>query len=72
MAVLSNVGTFPDWSPYMDEVVQDAITFDQDNRWHDNAYFGPWTFMPHDTGANLKPSQWQGTPYGQDKGSTFR
>jgi len=72
MAVLSNVGTYPDWSPYQEDVVQDAITFDQDNRWHDNAYFGPWTFMPHDTGANLKPGQWQGTPYGQDTGSTFR
>ncbi|HET9138542.1 MAG TPA: right-handed parallel beta-helix repeat-containing protein [Actinophytocola sp.] len=72
MAVLSNVGTFPDWSPYQGDAVQKSITFEQDNRWHDNAYVGPWTFMPFDTSVNVRSSQWQGTPYGQDKGSTFR
>ncbi|HEU5469747.1 MAG TPA: right-handed parallel beta-helix repeat-containing protein [Actinophytocola sp.] len=72
MAVLSNVGTFPDWSPYHGEVVQDSITFKQANSWHDNSYAGPWTFMPHDTGQSLKYYQWQANPYGQDQGSAFR
>ena len=71
MAVLSNVGTFPDWSPYRDQVVQEAITWRQDNRWHDNTYTGPWTFMAHDTGVLLRPTQWQADPYNQDRGSTF-
>jgi hypothetical protein len=71
MAVLSNAGTFPNWSPYRDDVVQNAITSGQDNRWHDNTYIGPWTFMPHDTGVLLHPAQWQANPYNQDRGSTF-
>ena len=36
MAVLSNYGTFPEWSPYKGTVISDAITFRQDNRWYDN------------------------------------
>jgi len=71
MAILSNSGTYPDWSPYRDDVVQKAITSAQDNRWHDNTYVGPWTFMPHDTGVLLNPAQWQAEPYSQDHGSTF-
>jgi len=71
MAVLSNIGTFPDWSPYREDVVQEAITWRQDNRWHDNTYTGPWTFMPHDTGVLLRPPQWQADPYEQDRGSMF-
>ncbi|MGH3517719.1 MAG: right-handed parallel beta-helix repeat-containing protein [Haloechinothrix sp.] len=71
MAVLSNVGTYPDWSPYHEDVIQEAITFSQDNRWHDNTYTGPWTFMPYDTGRLLEPAQWQAGPYLQDQESTF-
>jgi hypothetical protein len=71
MAVISNVGTYPDWSPYLDEVVQEAITFKQDNRWHDNTYVGPWKFMPYDTDRLLDSTDWQDDPYKQDKGSTF-
>lgn len=71
MAVLSNYGTFPSWSPYQETVVQDAITFRQDNHWHSNSYAGPWTFMPHDTGRTLNAAQWQAEPYRQDACSTF-
>lgn len=71
MAVLSNVGTYPDWSPYHGTGVQQAITFEQDNRWHDNTYVGPWTFMPYDTGRTVSSSQWTEAPYRQDTGSTF-
>jgi hypothetical protein len=71
MAVISNYGTFPDWSPYQGDIVQQAITFAQDNKWHDNHYTGPWTFMAKDTGRVIHPAQWQSAPYSQDSNSTF-
>ena len=71
MAILSNFGTYPEWSPYKGKVVQNAITSAQHNQWHANVYTGPWTFMPHDTGISIDPDHWQEEPYQQDKGSTF-
>lgn len=71
MAILSNYGTVPEWSPYKAEVVEQSITFEQDNRWHDNTYVGPWTFMPYDTSRLIEPAEWQGSAYQQDQGSTF-
>jgi hypothetical protein len=71
MAVLSNYGTYPDWSPYKGDVVQKMITFDQANRWHDNTYGGPWTFISYETSRVLGIGEWQGAPYQQDTGSTF-
>ncbi|MEU7581713.1 right-handed parallel beta-helix repeat-containing protein [Streptomyces sp. NPDC041068] len=72
MAVLANYGTYPEWSPYQGERVADAITRKQDNRWHDNVYLGPWKFVAHNPSKVLDFGEWQGTPYRQDKGSTFR
>ncbi|MGA4847142.1 right-handed parallel beta-helix repeat-containing protein [Streptomyces sp. G5(2025)] len=72
MAVLANYGTYPDWSPYQGERVAEAITRKQHNRWHDNAYVGPWKFVAHDPSRVLDSGQWQGEPYRQDAGSTFR
>lgn len=72
MAVLANYGTFPDWSPYKGEPVADAITGKQQNRWHDNTYVGPWSFVAHDPSHSLDFEQWQGTPYQQDQGSTLK
>ncbi|WP_354381746.1 right-handed parallel beta-helix repeat-containing protein [Streptomyces sp. PvR034] len=71
MAVLANYGTYPDWSPYKGEAVAEAITREQQNRWHDNVYSGPWSFIAHDPSRELDFAQWQGTPYQQDAGSTF-
>ena len=72
MAILSNVGTWPEWSPYVGDVVQKAITEKQDNHWHDNTYVGPWKFMPFDAQTLLEnTSDWQNQPYDQDLGSTF-
>jgi len=71
MAVISNYGTYPDWSPYRADTVQQAITFGQHNTWRDNKYVGPWTFMAKDTGRVVHPPQWQSAPYSQDKNSTF-
>ncbi|MFK4221824.1 right-handed parallel beta-helix repeat-containing protein [Streptomyces sp. NPDC019890] len=72
MAVLANYGTYPDWTPYPGERVAEAITHKQQNRWHDNVYRGPWSFIAHDPSRKLDFGQWQGTPYQQDAGSTFR
>ena len=71
MALLSNYGTFPDWSPYKGTVIQEAITFRQDNRWHDNSYAGPWTFVAHDTSRTVDPAGWRAGPYSQDACSSF-
>ncbi|MDQ0949036.1 hypothetical protein QFZ24_002959 [Streptomyces phaeochromogenes] len=71
MAVLSNYGTYPDWSPYKGERVADAITLKQHNRWHDNVYLGPWKFVAHDPGRVLGFGEWQGRTYQQDTGSTL-
>ena len=71
MALLSNYGTFPSWSPYQGDVVQNAITFKQTNSWHGNTYTGPWKFMPFDTSHALTSTQWAAAPYGQDAGSSF-
>lgn len=71
MAVLSNYGTFPAWSPYKGPVISEAITFRQDNRWSNNKYYGPWTFVTHDTSRRLSIEAWQAAPYNQDTCSTF-
>ncbi|MFD7875635.1 right-handed parallel beta-helix repeat-containing protein [Streptomyces sp. NPDC059766] len=72
MAVLANYGTYPEWSPYQGERVAEAITGTQHNRWHDNVYVGPWSFVVHDPSRILDSAQWQAAPYRQDAGSTFR
>lgn len=70
--VFSNWGTYPSWSPYMGAVIEDAITFNQNNVFSKNTYTGPWQFMAHDQGVALTPSEWQAAPYNQDAGSIFQ
>jgi parallel beta-helix repeat protein len=71
MGLLSNYGTYPDWSPYKGDVIQKAIVHSSNNSWHDNTYTGPWQFVPTDMGNLISPAQWVGPQYGQDAGSTF-
>ncbi|MCF6466840.1 right-handed parallel beta-helix repeat-containing protein [Nonomuraea sp. MG754425] len=71
MALLSNYGTYPDWSPYKGDVIQKAIVHDSNNSWHDNTYTGPWQFRVGDMDTRITPAQWVGLQYGQDAGSTF-
>lgn len=70
-ALFSNYGTHPANSPYLGNVTQEAITFSQNNQWHDNAYNGQWFFMPHDMGNHVNFATWQAAPYSQDTNSTF-
>ena len=53
------------------DVIEQAITFNQNNVFSNNTYTGPWQFMAHDQGTTLTSSQWKATPYNQDAGSTF-
>lgn len=70
--LFSNWGTFPQWSPYKEAKVQDAITFDQGNRFFDNTYAGPWNFVVHEQGSRVNWAAWQGAPYGQDMDSVIK
>jgi hypothetical protein len=72
MAVLANYGTYPKWSPYQGDKVAEAITRAQHNRWHDNVYVGPWTFVAQDTSQVLTFKRWQARPYQQDTGSSLK
>jgi hypothetical protein len=71
-AVLSNYGTWPAFSPYMGTKVQQAITFNQNNRWYNNRYQGPWKFVAFESSRLLDAAAWRAAPYKQDAGSTFR
>jgi hypothetical protein len=71
MAVLSNFGTFPDWSPYKGTVVQEAIVGQQGVAWHDNTYVGKWSFMVGNVGRQVDQTAWTAQPTRQDAGSSF-
>jgi len=70
--VFSQVGTYPDWSPYKDYVVPDNITFHYRDLWRPNRYTGLWKFMARTTDNILDLKGWQAAPYKQNRGSTIR
>jgi parallel beta-helix repeat protein len=70
--IFANWGTFPQWSPYKERTIQDAITFDQGNKFSANTYRGPWNFIVHEQGSSVNWAAWQGAPYGQDTDSVIR
>ena len=70
--LFSNYGTYPDWSPYKGEVVQKAITFEQNNVWRNNTYTGDWHFMVEEHGHVITWDEWQSAPYHQDADSSIR
>jgi len=59
VGLFSQYGTYPDWSPYRGDVVEDAVTFHQDNHFTDNTYIGPWRFMAHELGHVVSWSTWR-------------
>jgi hypothetical protein len=59
------------WPPYQGAVVENHITFDQNNHFVSNSYNGPWEFMLREQGNVVSWSTWQGSPYGQDTHSTM-
>jgi hypothetical protein len=70
--LFSNWGTFPAWSPYKEKAIQEAITFDQSNRFFANTYRGPWNFIVLGQGNRVSWSAWQGAPYVQDRDSVIK
>jgi hypothetical protein len=71
MAIMSNYGTYPDWSPYTARTVQEAVTYEQGNVFRDNTYRGSWRFMPFEQNRLVSFDEWREAPYEQDSGSIF-
>ncbi len=71
-AIFSNWGTYPSWSPYKGDVIENAIAFHQNNVFSHNAYTGTWGFMLPDQGGILSLAKWQAAPAHQDLGSTMK
>lgn len=72
VALISNWGSYPEWSPYQGTVVEEAITHQQDNHFRDNTYLGPWSFMAEELWQTVSWQEWRAAPYGQDAGSSWR
>jgi hypothetical protein len=68
--LFSNIGESPAWSPYHGNVIQQAITFDQNNHFRGNRYHGPWAYDPYAVGNFVDFATWQGT-WQQDQDSTY-
>jgi hypothetical protein len=69
-SLLSNYGTYPSWAPYKARVVQEAITFGQNNVFTANRYVGDWRFNPYEMSRLVDLVTWQSAPYNQDAGSS--
>jgi len=69
--IFSNVGTFPTWSPYKGSVIQEDITFNQNNHFSNNTYLGDWNYRAQTEGTVYNFAIWQGDPFNQDVGSTY-
>jgi hypothetical protein len=64
--IFSQWGSEPSWSPYQGPVVENHITFDQNNHFEANVYNGPWQFVVHEQGNVVNWATWRGSPYDQD------
>ena len=69
--LFSNYGTYPEWSPFKADMVENNITFEQNNVWRNNSYTGEWHFMAKEAGRPLSWEVWRSDPYHQDAESNF-
>ena len=69
--VFAQYGSYPDWSPYQDDIVPKHITFQQNNVWRNNTYKGAANFMALTAGTRISWATWRAAPYNQDAGSTL-
>ncbi len=67
--MFSNVGTV---APFQGRNIENELTFHSDNRFADNTYIGPWSFMVRQQGNVVTWAGWHAAPYFQDVGSTRR
>ncbi|WP_164001710.1 right-handed parallel beta-helix repeat-containing protein [Pyxidicoccus caerfyrddinensis] len=58
------------WSPYTVSGVQNDVMFNNNNVFHDNAYFGSWRFAKG-FGETVSFGAWRSAPYNQEAGSTI-
>ena len=72
IGLVSNYGTYPNWSPYQAYIVPNNIAFKQDNVWRDNTYMGKWRFMGRTLWNKVSWKTWRGGRFGQDRGSVWR
>lgn len=70
--LFSNYGSYPSWSPFQGTVVENHITYSQDNVFASNVYVGAWRFMVHEQDHAVSWRTWRAAPYGQDRGSVRR
>lgn len=70
MAIFSQWGSFPAWSPYQTTTIQEAIITQADT-WQNNTYRGPYRFLAKDTSNQFAFASWRASPYSQDSGSTL-
>lgn len=71
MAIISNWGSVPAWSPYLGNAIQEAITFERSIHFSNNRYVGSWEFLAHNIGRVLEFGAWSAAPYSQDAGSSL-
>jgi hypothetical protein len=71
-AIVANYGSYPDWSPFPATVIQERITYEQNNRFEDNVYIGEWGFNPLEPGNLVTWDEWRQAPFGQDSGSSWQ
>jgi len=67
-------GVFSAWGslrPYQGTAVENHITFDQNNHFMSNSYYGPWQFVVEEQGNAVNWSTWRKSPYYQDAHSTM-
>jgi hypothetical protein len=67
-------GLFSEWgslAPFQGTAVEKHITFDQNNHFASNSYYGPWQFVVQEQGNVVGWSMWRRGPYGQDAHSTM-
>ncbi len=57
------------WSPYTVQQVQNDVMFNNNNRFANNHYYGPWRFAKR-YGETMSFNAWRAAPYLQDAGST--
>eukprot|EP01133_Synstelium_polycarpum_P008152 gene8152-9574_t len=70
-SIFSNWGSYPSNSPYKGTIIQQAITFNQNNKWANNSYTGPWSYLTKSMDNNINYASWRAAPYNQDVGSTY-
>jgi hypothetical protein len=68
VGLFSEFGSDPSWSPYHGTIVENNITFHQDNHFTDNTYNGPWRYMVWSNGKTASWSYWR-SHFHQDAGS---